>query len=116
MELVIPIKEGTKSKAMLTLLNPFLSHLTDVEMDLVDIMLKKDIKILDKNTRADVRQALNMSKYSFNNHVLRLKSKKILIQTTQDLFLNPQIKYFTDANEVTIRFNEQPTGSVKTNS
>lgn len=116
MELTIPIKEGTKRKAMLTLLNPFLSQLTDVEINLVDTMLKRDIKVLDKNSRADVRQELNMSKYSFNNHVLRLKSKKILIQTTKDLFLNPQIKYFTDANEVTIRFNEQSAGSVKTNS
>lgn len=104
MELKVPIKEKDKTKAILKLLNPFLSNLTDKEINVVSVMIDMGIDSLTKYNRADLRDRLNMDKYSFNNFVLNLKKKGVLIQTIHDIHLNPQLKTLTNDNEYTIKF------------
>ena len=106
MELKIPVKGKDKTKAILTLLNPFLGNMTDREISMVSSMIDKDITSLNKNNRADLRDSLNMDKYTFNNYVQNLKKKGILIQSTTDVHLNPQLKVYTADSSYTVSFVE----------
>ena|ERR1700752_5297456 len=105
MELIIPIDSKNKTKAILKLLNPFLANLTNKEIEIVSTMIDMDIEVLNKYSRADLRDKLNIDKYTFNNAVASLKSKKILIQSTVDLRLNPALKTYTNDSTYTIKFS-----------
>ena len=104
MELEIPVNSKDRTKAVLKLLNPFISNLTDREITLVSTMIDMDIESLTKDNRADLRDKLKMDKYSFNNYVLILKKKGVLLQTTEDIRLNPKLKNVTTEGTFTIKF------------
>jgi|ERR1700739_95433 len=107
MELNIPIKKGTKSLAILRLLNPFLSNLTDIEMAIVSTCIDMGIESITRYNRSNLRDKLKMGKYSFNNYILSLKKKGVIIQTTTDLLVNPKVKELLEQDSYTIKFNEQ---------
>lgn len=104
MELPIPIKEKDKTKAILKLLNPFIGNLTNKQLDIISKMIDMDIEVLTKYSRANLRDSLDMDKYTFNNTVASLKTKRVLIQTTSNLKLNPAFKGFTKDDTYTIKF------------
>lgn len=103
MEFKIPVKD--KTKAVLKLLNPFLSYLSDREISIIACMIDSDIDILSKENRVIVREKLNIDKFNFNNCISRLKKKGVLIQSTIDLCcLNPQLRAYTNDTVYTIEF------------
>ena len=106
MELNIPIPKGTKSKAILKLLNPFLNTLSDTEINFVSTMIDMDLESLTGAKRAALRTKLKLGKYNFNNYVLFLKKKGVLLQTPTDLILNPRVKTLTDDTVYNITFTE----------
>mgnify|MGYP003326694257 CR=1 FL=1 len=74
----VPIKRKYHCKAILNILN-FGFRMTDVELDVLNTMITNDIKILTKETRAQLLLLLNKEKYTVNNHIMKLKSKGVLI-------------------------------------
>lgn len=107
MELNIPIPKGTRSKAVLKLLNPFLNDLSDTEINIVSTILDMNIKVLTRTNRVNLRDKLKMTKYNFNNYIQFLKKKGIIIQTKDDLILNSRVVTLSKDNSYTISFIEQ---------
>ena len=106
MELRIPIKEGSKTKAVLKLLNPFLSNLTETELNITSMMIDMDIDFLDRDNRTRLRTNLDMSKYLFNNYLQSLKGKKILINDNHNIpVLNSNLKSLVSNDNFNISFS-----------
>ena len=106
MELNIPIKKGSKTNAVIRLLNPFLSTLSDNEINIVATIIDAGITNLKGSNRANVRLKLRMGKFNFNNYVLNLKKKGIILKTDEDLIINPQIISLTEQDSYNITFTE----------
>lgn len=106
MELNIPIKKGTKTSAILRLLNPFLSDLSDSEISIVSTIIDMDIESIKGANRVKVREKVRMGKYNFNNYIVSLKKKGVILQTTTDLIINPKVKSLVDQPTYTITFIE----------
>lgn len=107
MEINIPIKEGSKTKAVLTLFNSLIGNLTETEMNLTVKMIDMGISELDSNNRSDLRLSLNMGKYLFNNYIQSLKSKNILYNGKYNIpTLNQGLKKLVDNDSFNITFVE----------
>lgn len=106
MELNIPIKKGTKTGAIIRLLNPFLNNLSNSEISIISCIIDMNITSIKGSNRVNVRNKLNMGKYNFNNYILNLKKKGVIIQTTDDLIINPKIVSLVDQSNYTITFVE----------
>lgn len=104
MERKIKISKDKYYKAMIKVINCFL-NLTEYEVELISNMFVYNIKVLDKNTRLVLRQALGTSEQSFNNYVKRLKDKNVLIDTSHGLGLNPTIQNAVSDKKVIIEFD-----------
>lgn len=106
MELNIPIQRGTKFKAALKLLNPFLSNLTGTEINIVSAILDMGIESISRANRSSLRANLKMGKFVFNNYIQNLKRKGVIVQTKDDLVINPRVVSLTKENTFTITFKE----------
>ena len=106
MELNIPIKKGSKTSAVIKLLNPFLSNLCTNEIKIVSCIIDLGIESVKGSNRVLVREKVNMGKYNFNNYILSLKKKGVLLQTIDDLIMNPKIVTLTEQVNYTITFVE----------
>lgn len=106
MELKIPIKRGDKSGAVLRLLNPFLNDLSVNEINIVSTIIEAGITSIKGSNRVLIREKVKMGKYNFNNYILNLKKKGALIQTKDDLIINPKIVSIVDQDSYNITFIE----------
>lgn len=108
MEFKIPVNKDFIYKAILTVLN-FNLKLSDTEMDILNILLRNQIEIIDIKSRELLRKIMNKDKYVINNHIKRMKEKKILLQSedyNKKLYINPSIKSLTQDKDITFKFIE----------
>lgn len=106
MDINIPIKEGSKTKAVLTLFNSLIGNLTETEMRVTVKMIDMNITELDADNRSSLRLSLDMGKYLFNNYIQSLKSKNILYNGKHNIpTLNQGLKQLVENNSFNITFD-----------
>jgi hypothetical protein len=87
------------------MLNPVMGNLTDKEIDILVVIADKNISIINKDTRTDVRMTLNMDKFNFNNYIKKLVTKKVLQQVDRlTLKVNPNILHILKHDSVNLSF------------
>lgn len=87
------------------MLNPIMGNLTDKEIEILVVIVDKQITILDKDTRTDVRMSLNMDKFNFNNYIKKLVTKKVFQQVDKNtLKVNPNILHILKHDSVNLNF------------
>lgn len=102
-KLKLPIEE--KTKYLIQMLNPVMGNLTDKEIDILVVIADKQITIINKDTRTDVRMHLNMDKFNFNNYIKKLVTKKVLQQVDRlTLKVNPNILHILKHDSVNLSF------------
>jgi len=105
MELKLNLPLEDKNKTIIKMINPIIGNLTSKEVEILLVIADKQIKVLDKNARTDVRMFLNMDKFNFNNYIKKLKEKKILIPVDKStLNVNPKILYILKHNSINLNF------------
>lgn len=105
MEYTLKLPISKKTEYLIQMLNPVMGNLTDKEIEILVVIADKQIKVLDKNTRTDVRMFLDMDKFNFNNYIKKLKEKKILIPVDKStLNVNPKILYILKHNSINLNF------------
>ena len=102
-KLNLPITQ--KTKYLIQMLNPIMGNLTNTEIDILVVIADKQISIIDKDTRTDIRMFLNMDKFNFNNYIKKLKEKKVLIEVNRlSLKVNPNILHILKHDSINISF------------
>lgn len=102
-KLNLPILQ--KTKYLIQMLNPIMGNLTDTEIDILVVIADKQISIINKDTRTEVRMTLNMDKFNFNNYIKKLKEKKVLIEINRlSLKVNPNILHILKHDSINISF------------
>lgn len=87
------------------MLNPIMGNLTEKEIEILVVIVDKQITIIDKNTRTDVRMFLDMDKFNFNNYIKKLVTKKVLQQVDRlTLKVNPNILHILKHDSVNLSF------------
>jgi hypothetical protein len=102
MVIKIPIqKEDQIFKAILNIVN-FNLKLTEKEINIICDMLKKDITVINKDTRKILTTPKD--KYNFNNYIVRLKEKGVLLDQNGVTRLNPNIVELSKHKSVGFEF------------
>jgi hypothetical protein len=105
MEYTLKLPISKKTEYIIRMLNPVMGNLTDKEISILVVIADKQITIIDKDTRTDVRMALDMDKFNFNNYIKKLKEKKILQQVDKlTLKVNPWILHILKHDSVNLSF------------
>ena len=87
------------------MINPIIGNLTSKEIEILVVIANKQIEVIDKNTRTDIRMALNMDKFNFNNYIKKLKEKKVLKQVDKlTLNVNPNLLHILKYDSLNISF------------
>lgn len=106
MEYTLKLPISKKTEYLIQMLNPVMGNLTDKEIDILVVIADKQITIIDKNTRTDVRMHLNMDKFNFNNYIKKLKEKKVLIEVDRlSLKVNPNILHILKHDSINLSFS-----------
>jgi hypothetical protein len=105
MEFKLKLPIAQKTKYLIQMLNPVMGNLTDKEIDILVVIADKQISIINKDTRTDVRMTLNMDKFNFNNYIKKLVTKKVLQQVDRlTLKVNPNILHILKHDSVNLSF------------
>lgn len=105
MEFKLNLPISQKTKYLIQMLNPIMGNLTDKEISILSTVIDKQISILNKDTRTDVRMFLNMDKFNFNNYIKKLVTKKVFQQIDKNtLRVNPNILHILKHDSVNINF------------
>lgn len=105
MEFKLNLPISQKTKYLIQMLNPIMGNLTDKEISILSTVIDKQITILNKDTRTDVRMALNMDKFNFNNYIKKLVTKKVFQQVDKNtLRVNPNISHILKHDSININF------------
>jgi hypothetical protein len=105
MEFKLKLPIAQKTKYLIQMLNPIMGNLTDKEIEILVVIADKQITIIDKNTRTDVRMFLDMDKFNFNNYIKKLVTKKVLQQVDRlTLKVNPNILHILKHDSVNLSF------------
>jgi DNA-binding MarR family transcriptional regulator len=105
MEFKLKLPIAQKTKYLIQMLNPVMGNLTDKEIDILVVIADKNISIINKDTRTDVRMTLNMDKFNFNNYIKKLVTKKVLQQVDRlTLKVNPNILHILKHDSVNLSF------------
>ena len=101
----IPVNKDNIYYGILTVAN-FALKLTDIEIQILSILLKEKIETIDVKVRETLRKVMNKDKYIINNYIKRLKEKGMLLQETKPkkLYINPNIKELTKSDVITFKF------------
>lgn len=101
----INIEKENYHKAMLLILN-FNLKLSKLEIDMLSILLKNNINVIDTEARDFIRKILNKDKFNTNNYIKRLKDKHIFIVKDNDkrLYINPYIWEIVKDKKVSFEF------------
>ena len=106
MEFKLKLPISQKTKYLIQMLNPIMGNLTDKEVEILTVIADKQITILDKNSRTDIRMFLDMDKFNFNNYIKKLKEKKVLIDVDKNtLKVNPNILHILKHDSVNLSFS-----------
>ncbi len=105
MEFKIPVTKDNIYRGVLTVLN-FQLKLSELELDMLSVMLKNGVTTVDINTRELIRKVMNRDKFSTNNYIKRLKDKKVILQedTNKRLYVNPSIISLVKNEIITFKF------------
>lgn len=88
------------------MLNPIMGNLTDKEIEILIVIIDKQITVLNKDTRTDIRMSLDMDKFNFNNYIKKLVTKKVFQQVDRlTLKVNPTILHILKHDSVNLSFS-----------
>jgi hypothetical protein len=105
MEFKLKLPIAQKSKYLIQMLSPVMGNLTSKEIDILVVIADKQISNLDKDARTEVRMALDMDKFNFNNYIKKLKEKKVFIEINKStLKVNPSILHILKHDSVNLSF------------
>jgi hypothetical protein len=105
MEFKLKLPIANKNKLMIEMINPIIGNLTSKEIEILVVIANKQIEVIDKNTRTNIRMALNMDKFNFNNYIKKLKEKKVLKQVDKlTLNVNPNLLHILKHDSLNISF------------
>lgn len=105
MEFKLKLPIAQKTKYLIQMLNPIMGHLTEKEIEILVVIVDKQISILDKDSRTDIRMSLDMDKFNFNNYIKKLVTKKVFQQIDKNtLKVNPNILYILKHDSVNLSF------------
>jgi hypothetical protein len=105
MEYTLKLPISKKTEYLIQMLNPVMGNLTDKEIEILVVIADKQISIINKDTRTDVRMFLNMDKFNFNNYIKKLVTKKVLQQVDRlTLKVNPNILHILKHDSVNLSF------------
>lgn len=105
MEFKLKLPIAQKTKYLIQMLNPIMGHLTEKEIEILVVIVDKQISILDKDSRTDVRMTLDMDKFNFNNYIKKLSTKKVLQPVDKNtLKVNPTILHILKHDSVNLSF------------
>ena len=105
MEYILKLPVSKKTEYIIRMLNPVMGNLTEKEIDILVVIADKQISIINKDTRTDVRMFLNMDKFNFNNYIKKLVTKKVLQQVDRlTLKVNPNILHILKHDSVNLSF------------
>ena len=105
MEFKLKLPIANKNKLMIEMINPIIGNLTSKEIEILVVIANKQISVIDKNTRTDIRMALDMDKFNFNNYIKKLKEKKVLKQVDKlTLSVNPNLLHILKHDSLNIMF------------
>ena len=105
MEFKLKLPIAQKTKYLIQMLNPIMGNLTDKEIEILVTIVEKNISILNKDTRTDIRMSLNMDKFNFNNDIKKLSSKKVFQPVDKNtLQVNPNILKILKHDSVNLSF------------
>ena len=100
------VDKDSISKVILTILN-FQLKLSDLEIQMLSVMLSHNITKIDANTRVLLRETLNKSKFDINNYIKRLKEKKFILPTgSRSLIINPNITALMKFKTITFKLKD----------
>ena len=103
MEYTLKLPISKKTEYIIRMLNPVMGNLTDKEIEILVVIADKQITIIDKNTRTDVRMFLDMDKFNFNNYIKKLVTKKVFQQVDKNtLKVNPNILHILKHDSVNL--------------
>lgn len=105
MEFNLVINKEGYFKEFLKVMNGFL-RLSKTELDIVSNILFYNKKIFDTEGRVKVRTILGQTENNFNNHIMRLKKKKVILENPNGgIELNSNIISAIKDMEITFKFN-----------
>lgn len=105
MEFKLKLPIAQKTKYLIQMLNPIMGNLTDKEIEILVVIVDKQISILDKDSRTDIRMSLDMDKFNFNNYIKKLVTKKVFQQVDKNtLKVNPNILHILKHDSVNLSF------------
>jgi hypothetical protein len=105
MEFKLNLPSKDKNKIFIKMINPIIGNLTSKEIEILVVIANKQIEVIDKDTRTDVRMALDMDKFNFNNYIKKLKEKKILIPVDRiTLNVNPKLLHILKHDSLNLTF------------
>lgn len=105
MEYTLKLPISKKTEYIIRMLNPVMGNLTDKEIEILVVIVDKQITIIDKNTRTDVRMFLDMDKFNFNNYIKKLVTKKVFQQVDKNtLKVNSNILHILKHDSVNLSF------------
>ena len=99
-------KKVTKEELIrwiLTIMN-FELKLSELEVNMLVVLLHAKITTLDSDARNIIRSILNKDKFAVNNYIKRLKDKRILLQEDKTLVINPNIVKLVENKELNFKF------------
>ena len=100
------VTKDSVSKVILTILN-FQLKLSDLEVDMLSVMLSHNITKIDAATRVLLRDKLDKTKFDINNYIKRLKEKKlIIIKEDKSLHINPNIVELMKFKTITFKLKD----------
>ncbi len=87
------------------MLNPIMGNLTDKEIEILVVIVDKQISTLDKDSRTDIRMSLDMDKFNFNNYIKKLVTKKVFQQVDKStLIVNSNILHILKHDSINLSF------------
>ncbi len=88
------------------MLNPIMGNLTEKEIEILVVIVDKQISILDKDSRTDIRMSLDMDKFNFNNYIKKLVTKKVFQQVDKNtLIVNSNILHILKHDSINLSFS-----------
>jgi len=97
MEIDLPVDNKHCYKALLKILN-FLTNMTDTELDVIAAMMSNKITVLTKEARVELLAVLGKDKFTLNNHIKRLKEKKVLVENNNKLNINTNLSNMIESS------------------
>lgn len=106
MEFKLKLPIAQKTKYLIQMLNPIMGNLTDKEIEILVVIVDKQISTLDKDSRTDIRMSLDMDKFNFNNYIKKLVTKKVFQQVDKNtLIVNSNILHILKHDSINLSFS-----------